>query len=118
MPEEVKREVRTSNDLLTIVNTCKCYFGIAILAGASFIQQGGIYTSILVVVIITLMNNYSTFLLIKARNRFKNRQISTLADMADLLYGSWAVGALATIQILGIVIFLFAYSQFFGRQID
>lgn len=85
--ERERREVRTSSLMLTIANVCKTFFGISGLATPKFISEAGIEISLVVILAICLLNLYTTWLLIKARNRFKNRPVSTLAQLGSLLYG-------------------------------
>jgi amino acid permease len=67
------KEMRTSSTLFTAANTAKMYVGITVISVSKSISKAGIYTAILGFVYVTLMNMYCVWLLLKARNRFKNK---------------------------------------------
>lgn len=54
---------------------------------SKFIAEAGIITSFIGLLIVLSINIYGSWLLLKARNRFKRHQISTLDDLSVILYG-------------------------------
>jgi hypothetical protein len=61
---------------------------------------------------------YTTWLILKARNRFKHREIAQLADLADILYGGWSVTLVAIIHIAACLVYVLSYQTYFGEQVD
>ena len=57
---------------------------------AKFIAEAGVWTAVLGTFVALIMNLFSMWLLIKARNRFKNERIVSLADLGVRLYGPGA----------------------------
>lgn len=65
----------------------KIYFGIAAMCYAKFIAEAGVWTAAIGTTVVLCMNLYTIWLLVKARNRFKNERIVSLSDLGVLLYG-------------------------------
>lgn len=80
-------QIRTSSTLLTLINKTKSHLGIVALTTTKFIADAGIYTALVGMVLVLATNVYTAWLFLKVRNRFKNRKITTLYDLAMALYG-------------------------------
>ena len=74
--------------MFTIANVCKLYIGIAFLGVPQGFADAGIYGALFGLLWILCINCFTTYLLIKARNKFKLEPIVNLGDLADRLYGS------------------------------
>ena len=66
------KDMRTSGFLTTLANVTKMYVGITFISGSKSISQAGIYGSIVGFFYVVLINAYTVWLMVKARNRFKN----------------------------------------------
>ena len=64
------------------------------------------------------MNLYCTWLLIKARNRFKKERIIDLCDLTAVLYGEDYRIYMSVFLSINNTLFLICYATFFGSQID
>lgn len=115
---QAEKDERTSTQLLTAANIAKMYVGIAMISVSRSISKAGIYASLAGFAYVTVVNLYCVYLLLKARNRFKNTRIVDVCDLTAKLYGeqyrSWMVVALALTNIL----FLMCYTVYFGEQLD
>ena len=58
--------------MFTIANVCKMYVGIAILSAGKSISEVGLYGAFVGFGYVCSINLYCIYLLLKARNRFKN----------------------------------------------
>ena len=61
---------------------------------------------------------YCVYLLIKARNRFKNEKIVDICDLAVKLYGEKARPWISILLVAANALFLMCYVIFFGQEID
>ena len=59
-----------------MINLFKAYIGISFLTIPEGFTRVGLYGGIATLTIILLLNYYSTWLLIKARNKFKHKKIA------------------------------------------
>jgi amino acid permease len=71
----------------TLANICKLYIGIAFLSVPQGFAEAGIYGALIGLAYILIINCFTTYLLVKARNKFKQEQIINLSDLADKLFG-------------------------------
>lgn len=99
-------------------NLLKLYIGIVFISVSGCIAQVGIYCSVFGIVYVTTINIYCVYLLLKARNRFKNRHIVDICDLAVALYGEGARKWMQIVLVLSNSMFLIFYEIFFGTQID
>ena len=60
---------------MTTANLMKMYLGIAFISTPKSIGEAGLYGAIIGFVYIILMNIFSVYILLKARNRFKRETI-------------------------------------------
>ena len=65
----------------------KTFLGISYLATAKNVSEVGIGAAVVGYVWILLLNAYTMYILIKARNRFKRERIVDLVDLGVKLYG-------------------------------
>ena len=91
------------------------YFGITVISVSKAIQRAGIYTSIVGFVYIVTINIYTVYLLLKARNRFKSKQITDICDLTAELYGEskrkYMIAALVGCNIRFLVLFLIYFGE-------
>ena len=85
-PSEV--EYRTSTSVNSYLNLFKGYIGITFLAIPHGFLSVGLYGAIACLTVILLINFYSTWLIIKARNKFRSERMINLSDLVDKTYGS------------------------------
>ena len=109
---------RKSPWYLTIANTAKTYLGIAIFNSPKSVSQAGIYGAVIGYLYIAIINIFSMFLLLKARNRFKRERIVDFGDMGRRLYGNACGIFLRIIFILTNCLFLTAYTMVIGVTSD
>ena len=103
---------------MTAANVAKMYLGITLISVSKTIADTGIYAAILGFTYVCLINIYCVWLLLKARNRFKNDTIVDICDLTAKLYGEHTRKYLAFGLIFTNFAFLSAYALFFGQQID
>ena len=94
---------------MTFMNTMKVYIGICALTTSKFLEETGLFTALLGTLIVLSLNLYASWLLLKARNRFKNHRVTTLGQLADLLFGEKAKAYVGLLQVTASTIFLLAY---------
>ena len=111
-------DLRTSGPVSTIANLCKMYVGVSFISTPNSIALAGIYTSIFGFVYVITTSIFGIYLILKARNRFKNHHIYDLADLGSMLYGPWMRTTMTILIVFTNVFFLIAYIMFFGKQID
>jgi hypothetical protein len=58
------------------------YVGISFIATSKSISQAGIYGSIFGFAYVLFLNIYCTYLMLKARNRFKTLRITDIGELA------------------------------------
>ena len=112
------RLLRTSSFLHTAANLTKLYIGITLISVSKSISNVGIYTAIFGFGYVFFLNGYSLYLVIKARNRFKNESITDLADLGARVYGEQARKYVVTAIFITNFAFLSTYSLFFGEQLN
>ena len=100
---------------MTFTNTCKTFIGITALVTSKFISDCGLYTALVGTILLCMLNMYTMWLLIKARNRFKHHKIATLGDLAVKLYGDNTGYLVGFIQIAASIVFLLAYQAYMGE---
>ena len=52
-------------------------------------KKVGIYGALASFVLCSLLSFYTTFLLIKTRNKYKNAKVSNIGDLAGLVFGGF-----------------------------
>jgi len=104
--------------IITMANLCKLKFGIANLAAAKYISDAGIYGALIGFTYVLSINLYCIYLLLKARNRFKNYRIKDICDLSVILYGEWARKWTAAIIVCSSSLLLIAYVKYFGTELD
>ncbi len=77
------------------------FIGIAIVAFPYSMSWVGVIAASVGVVLLSLISIASAYLLLKARNRFKDQVISDFADMGYACYGSWMKLVCDCILVLG-----------------
>ena len=82
-----QKEVRTSSFIYTFANILKSLIGITFLVIPLNFARNGFYTGIISLSIVFVLNSVSTYLMIKARNVFKNKEIRNLSDLAVCCFG-------------------------------
>ena len=90
------------------------YLGIAFLTVPKSISQAGLYGAIVGFFYIVLINVFCIYILLKARNRFKNEVVIDICDLAALLYGEWTRPLLGFLLVATNSIILMAYIMFFS----
>ena len=111
---EKDKLIRTSDQILTSANISKLYVGIAFISVSKSISQAGIYGAIVGFAYVLAVNLYCVYLLLKARNRFKNDKIVDLCDLAVKLYGEKARVWMSIILVLTNALYCICYVLFFG----
>jgi amino acid permease len=96
----------------------KLYFGIAMLGVPQGFSHAGIYGGLIGLLYIGTINIFCAWLLIKARNKFKNKSIKNLSDLAMELYGERGRMITDLMNILTMAVFLVAYNIYLGEQSD
>ena len=76
-----QKEFRTSTYLYTFSNVIKLFLGIAFLNTPQNVANMGVYGSILALSWVLALNLVGTYMMIKARNKFKYTQIRNLSDL-------------------------------------
>ena len=113
-----QQAVRTSSYGYTFANVVKLFLGIAFLNTPQNIASVGIYGSILGMTWVLLLNLVSTWMVIKARDRFKYQDVRNLSDLVYLCYGEKAKFATDILVFLVQFAFLVGYCIFFGDEMD
>lgn len=65
-----------------------------------------------------VLNAYTVWLMIKARNKFKNNKIVDIGDLSERLYGENAKFYMKGFLAFNNTLFLSVYVLFFGTQMD
>jgi amino acid permease len=99
---------------LTAANLTKMYVGISFIAVPKSVSQAGLYGAIVGFIYIVTMNIFCVYILLKARNRFKQERIVDICDLAARLYGDWVRPFMAILLVATNSIFLMAYIMFLG----
>lgn len=98
--------------MLTFINKTKCHMGIVALATSKFIADAGIFTALVGIFIVYIINCYTAWLILKARNRFKNHRITSLYDLALKLHGENVAILIGFLQCVGCIFFCIIYQTF------
>ena len=69
------------------VNMLKIYFGLFMLNTPQGVLKVGILGSAIGLFVLLLFNIFTTYMVIKARNRYKMHEISTLGQLALVCFG-------------------------------
>ena len=109
---------RTSTFVYTSANIVKLYIGIAFLGVPEGFADAGIYGAIMALLWILIINIFTTYLLVKARNKFKHLDIVNLSDLAVVCYGPTAKFWTDVLIVATQGSFLVAYNIYFGDQFD
>lgn len=99
---------------LTAANLTKMYIGISFIAVPNSVSQAGLYGAIVGFIYIATMNIFCVYILLKARNRFKQERIVDICDLAARLYGDWIRPFMAILLVATNSIFLMCYIMFLG----
>ena len=94
------------------------YLGIAIISGPKSVEQAGLYGAAIGYTYVVMINIFSMYLYIKARNRFKHERIRDNGDLAQRLYGDFCGSLMTVLIICTNFVFLTAYVMFIGTQSD
>ena len=94
------------------------YLGIAIISGPKSVEQAGLFGAAIGYTYVVLINIFSMYLYIKARNRFKKERIRDNGDLAQRLYGDFCGSLMTVLIICTNFVFLIAYVMFIGTQSD
>jgi hypothetical protein len=115
---EPHKDIRNSSLMTTLANITKMYVGITFIAGSKSISQAGIYGAILGFSYCVLINGYTVWLMVKARNRFKNQRVVDIGDLAGHLFGDTARSGMKWFLAVNNTLFLSVYVLYFGTQMD
>lgn len=108
------RVMRTSSLCLTAANVTKLYIGITLISVSKSIANVGIYTAMIGFAYVCLMNLYSVWLIVKARNRFRSQRIVDICDLAAAIYGEKSRKWVVMAMVLTNLAFLSSYSLYLG----
>jgi hypothetical protein len=112
------KDLRSSSYLTTVANVTKMYVGISFISGSMPISQAGLYGSIFGFIYVITINMYTVWLMVKARNRFKNQRVVDIGDLSALLFGESTKGYMKGFLAANNTLFLSVYVLYFGTQID
>ena len=104
--------------MLTAANLLKMYVGIAFISTPKSVSQEGLYGTAILFVYIVAVNLFTTYILLKARNRFKRDHIVDISDLSAKLYGEGSRPFVAFLLVITNATFLMCYVMFFGTQTD
>lgn len=109
------REHRSSTSTHSIANMIKLYCGISLLCVPSGFKQVGIIGAILGLFWLLALNLFCTYVLIKARNRFRDVKINSLSELAGHVYGPQVRQLTSVLLVATQASILIAYNVFFGE---
>lgn len=113
------KKLRSSTIFFTSVNLVKMCFGLGFISVSKGISQAGIIGAVIGAIYVTYLNLFTSYLIIKARNRFKDDPL--IVDICDLgvkLYGDW-IRPIIILTLVGTNFsFLVAYTMFMGTASD
>lgn len=115
---EQDKEERTSTPSHALANLLNMYIGIAMISVSKIISLSGIYTALVGFFYVTAVSVYTTWLLIKARNRFKTKRIVDIGDLTAILYGESKRKWTDWLLVVANIQFLMCYTVFIGEQFD
>ena len=104
--------------MFTAANMAKMYVGITVISVSKSISKAGIYTAILGFVYVCAINMYCVWILLKARNRFKNMQIIDICDLTAVLYGERNRKYMMIALVSANSLFLICFVIYIGKQVD
>ena len=78
----------------------------------------GIYGAVIGFSYTFLINLYGIYLLLKARNIFKNERISDICELSVKLYGEWTRPWVSLLVVAITAMYLICFVIFFGTEID
>ena len=111
---ESHKELRTAGFMTTLANTTKMYVGISFISGAKSISQAGLYGSIVGFLYVIIINAYTVWLMVKARNRFKNQKVVDIGDLSGILFGEASRGYMKAFLAINNTLFISVYVLFLG----
>lgn len=113
------KKMRTSSNFLTSVNFIKMCFGLGFISQSKGVEQAGFYGAAIGATYVLLVNIFSVYLIVKARNRFKrDENIIDICDLGARLYGEGTRGIFIATLFTCNALFLMCYAVFFGTQTD
>jgi amino acid permease len=110
--------MRSSGYIHSLLNVFKGYIGISFLAIPHGFKQVGIYGAVIGLFCILLLNLYTVWLLIKARNKFKRTRIMSLSDLAEAILGETGRLLSDILLISTELTFCISYTIYFGHELD
>ena len=90
------------------------YVGIAFIAVPHAVAQAGLVGAAIGFAYVIFINVFCVYILIKARNRFKRKEIVDICDLAVVLYGDKVRPLIAMLLIATNGCFMMAYIMFMG----
>jgi len=72
-----------------LANMYKLFFGIAIVAYPQSVSWVGLGLSSAALIVLTLCSTGSSYFLLKARNKYSDKQVRDLADLGEICYGPY-----------------------------
>jgi amino acid permease len=112
---ELEKEKRTSSTMYTLANIGKLYLGIAFLGLPKGFISVGLFPAISGLIWILLLNIFTTYLLIKARNKYRMDSIASLSDLAEKTLGPEARAPTDLLIMITQASFLVAYDIYAGE---
>ncbi|CDW73229.1 UNKNOWN [Stylonychia lemnae] len=110
--------LRTSTHYYSLLNIFKGYIGISFLAIPQGFAQVGLYGATIELILIMILNLYSVYLLVKARNKYKRQPIRNICDLCEQIFGPRAKNAANILLIITEIQFCVSYTIYFGEQLD
>jgi hypothetical protein len=110
-----------SKRLMTVpkfaVNLFKIYFGLFMLNTPQGVLKVGILGSAIGITLLLVINIFTTYLVIKARNRYKMHDISTLGQLSLVCFGPKVKYFTDLIVISYGTSLVLSYNIYFGKQL-
>ena len=111
--------IRSSSSLLTAANIIKMTIGVSFISVSKSISLVGIYCSLIGFLYTVVVNIWSVWLIIKARDAFKeDESIVDLCDLSVRLYGDKARKYIASFVVLFNCLAAMLYQIYFGTEVD
>ena len=111
-----QKEVRTQGSMAAQTNLNKMFIGIALVAFPFSVSWVGFVAAALGVFILAFISLCSSYMLFKARNRFKSQTIVDFADLGYACYGEKMRLFCQVILMVAQLSFLTAYMIYLGEQ--
>lgn len=86
--DKTQQEKRTQSYFQAEINLFKTFVGIGLVAFPQTMSWVGVGLGSISLIFLGCMSLISGWFLIKARNRYPNREINDLCDMGEVVYGS------------------------------